>query len=382
MDGFHDPAPISAAVLDAVARAAAGHDLAGSFPHDSIAVLRDTGLLAMTVPRRLGGGGGGLARAAVVVEAVGTACASTALVLAMQFSHQNRVAANERMEPTLRDRVGTDAVTTGALINALRVEPALGTPARGGLPETIARRTGTGWSISGRKIYSTGAPGLQWMLVWARTDEDTPRVGHFLVPADTPGIRIEQSWDQLGLRASGSDDVVFTDVAVPAENAADIRLPADWRGPDPQGLAWGIVLTSAVYLGVAKAARNWVVRFLHERKPSNLGAALATLPRMQEAVGAIEERLAVNDALLATAIRMAEAEDTPNGQALNLFKTTLAENAVRAVEQALLLTGNHGLSRGNPLERHWRDVVCARVHTPQADTVHLAAGRAALGLSS
>jgi len=50
------------------------------------------------------------------------------------------------------------------------------------------------------------------------------------------------------------------------------------------------------------------------------------------------------------------------------------------VEQALSLTGNHGLSHANPLERHWRDVLCARVHTPQADAVYLAAGRAALGL--
>jgi alkylation response protein AidB-like acyl-CoA dehydrogenase len=381
MDGSHDASAALAPLLDSIARAAPGHDLAASFPHDSIALLREAGLLALTVPRRLGGGGAGLARAAAVVEEVGAACASTGLVLAMQFSHQNRVAASDRIALALRDRIGTDAVTRGALLNALRVEPALGTPARGGLPETTARRTETGWAITGRKIYSTGAPGLRWMLVWARTDEAAPRVGHFLVPADAPGIRIEESWDQLGLRASGSHDVVFTDVAVPAENAADIRLPAEWRGPDAQGQAWGIVLTSAVYTGVAKAARTWVVRFLHDRKPANLGAALATLPRMQEAVGAIEERLAVNDALLATAIRMTEGSENPNGQALNLVKTTLAENAVRAVEQALVLTGNHGLSRANPLERHWRDELCARVHTPQADSVHLAAGRAALGLS-
>jgi alkylation response protein AidB-like acyl-CoA dehydrogenase len=44
------------------------------------------------------------------------------------------------------------------------------------------------------------------------------------------------------------------------------------------------------------------------------------------------------------------------------------------------LTGNHGLSRSNPLERHLRDVLCARIHTPQPDAAHLAAGRAALGL--
>ena len=80
------------------------------------------------------------------------------------------------------------------------------------------------------------------------------------------------------------------------------------------------------------------------------------------------------------AVRAADAGTPLSGLTLNLFKTAIAENAVRAVEQALVLTGNHGLSRVNPLERYWRDVLCARVHTPQADSVHLAAGRAALGL--
>ncbi len=377
MDGFSQTPPVSSALLESIAQAAPGHDLRGSFPHDSIALLREAGLLSLTVPRRLGGGEVGLARAAEVVSAVGAACASTGLVLSMQLTHQGRLAASTTIAPELRDRVGADAVKHGGLLNALRVEPALGTPARGGMPDTIARRSGASWRLSGRKIYSTGAPGLRWFLVWARIDEGEPRVDSFLVLADAPGVSIEETWDQLGLRASGSHDVVLTDVEIPVEYAADIRRPDAWRGADPISHIWGVVLTGALYTGVAKAARDWVVKFLHDRKPANLGAALATLPRMQEAIGAIEERLAVNDALLDTAIRNADAG---GAQSLNLFKTTIAENAVRAVEQALTLTGNHGLSRHNPLERHWRDVMCARVHTPQADAVYLAAGRAALGL--
>ena len=77
---------------------------------------------------------------------------------------------------------------------------------------TIARRTETGWRLSGRKIYSTGAPILKWYAVWARTDEPEPRVGMFLVPAGLPGTWIVETWDHLGLRASGSHDVVFEDV--------------------------------------------------------------------------------------------------------------------------------------------------------------------------
>ncbi|MNO06445.1 hypothetical protein D3C81_2282130 [compost metagenome] len=55
-------------------------------------------------------------------------------------------------------------------------------------------------------------------------------------------------------------------------------------------------------------------------------------------------------------------------------------NAIRAVELALQLSGNHGLSRNYPVERHYRDVLCSRIHTPQNDSVLVAAGRAQLGL--
>jgi len=61
-------------------------------------------------------------------------------------------------------------------------------------------------------------------------------------------------------------------------------------------------------------------------------------------------------------------------------KYTVTSNAIRTLELALQLSGNHGLSRNNPLERHYRDVLCSRIHTPQNDSILTAAGRAALGI--
>ncbi len=123
MDGFAPRAAVPAAVLDAIAEAASRHDRDGSFPHDSLAALHGAGLLGLTVPAVLGGGGASLRSAARVVGAVGSACASTALILAMQLVHQHRVAAGENLPPELADAVGRAAVRDGALINALRVEP-------------------------------------------------------------------------------------------------------------------------------------------------------------------------------------------------------------------------------------------------------------------
>ena len=217
------------------------------------------------------------------------------------------------------------------------------------------------------------------MLVFARTDEAIPRTGLFLVPARNDGIRIEESWDHLGLRGSGSHDVVFEDVALPLDHAVDLRAPAEWARRDAVDVAWNTVLVAALYTGVAEAARDWIVGFLRERAPANLGAPLATLPRMQEAVGRIEALLLTNRRLIASAAADADASRPLDPTESGLIKTVATANAIEAVEEAVKLAGNHGLSRANPLERHLRDVLCARIHTPQPDVAFTQAGRRALG---
>lgn len=135
---------------------------------------------------------------------------------------------------------------------------------------------------------------------------------------------------------------------------------------------WSPVLTAAIYNAVAVAARDWFVRWLTERTPANLGAPLSTLPRFQELVGTIDGLLLQNRVLLDSA---AEGRlGAPHG---GLVKHLVTENAMAAVEKAIAATGNPGLSRHNPLQRHFRDVLCGRIHTPQADVVLTAAGKAA-----
>ena len=360
-------------------RRAAAHDRDGTFPHENFADLHEAGLLALAAPRALGGQGASSTQLAEVIGAIGYGCPATALVLSMQYIQQRQAARAGSLWPeALARRLVKDAVERGALINALRVEPELGSPARGGLPATVATKTPDGWRISGRKIYSTGAPVLKWLAVWARTDEAIPRVGTFLVRADDPGVLIEETWDHLGLRASGSHDVVLDGVLTPADHAVGLALPGDVPAKDSAFQAEMTLLLGALYNGVARAARDWLVGFLNQRVPSSLGASLATLPRFQESVGRIEGLLLSNRVLLERL-----ASDLDSGAGASVVEAGLAKNLVMAqaigvVQDALALTSNHGLSRHNPLERHLRDVLCGRVHTPQEDSVFVSAGRFAL----
>ena len=378
----HGETEIVARVLElsfTFAKRAALHDRDASFPFRNFEELSEAGLLSLTVPAALGGGGAGAQTTARVLQIFGKADPSTALVLSMHYIQHLVMARGARWPGRLVRKLAKESVEGIALINALRVEPELGSPSRGGLPATTARRTETGWRLTGRKIYSTGAPILKWYAVWAKTDEPRIRVGMFLVPAGLPGTRMAETWNHLGLRASGSHDLVFEEVVIPLDYEIDVREPEEWRTPDFTQATVHAIFIAAIYDGIARAARDWLIEFLKTRVPANLGSPLATLPRVQEILGAIEARLVVNARLIESF-----AADFDDGMLLsaaesNVIKLTVTNNAGAVVEDALSLTSNHGLSRNNRLERHYRDVLCGRIHTPQDDATRLAIGRSALG---
>ena len=359
------------------ARRAADHDRNATFPFENFAALKEADLLDLTVPAEFGGAGAGLLETCEVLGTVAQGDASTALVLAMQYLMHATIARSPRWPAHIRELVARDATEHGALINALRVEPELGTPARGGMPATIAQQVPDGWRISEHKIYVTGIPVLRWLMLWGKTEEAEPRVGTFLVPAQAPGIRILETWDHMGMRASGSHDVIFDAVTIPPDYAVDIREPAAWATRDDEQAAWYVLGISALYDGVARAARDWFVTYLTERTPTALGASLSTLPRFQEAVGEIDARMLTNRVLIESAATRTDNGKPPPAIESGLIKMTVTTNAIAAVERAVELIGNPALSRANQLERHLRDVLCSRIHTPQNDSILTAAGRAA-----
>jgi alkylation response protein AidB-like acyl-CoA dehydrogenase len=143
-------------------------------------------------------------------------------------------------------------------------------------------------------------------------------------------------------------------------------------------MAWNAAGIGAIYTGIARAARDWVILFLRHRVPSGLGAPLSTLPRAQEKVGEIEMLLSANDRLITSIATEADygLPATPTESAL--IKAMVIENAIRAVELAASLAGNHAHARANAIERHIRDVRSGRVQAPQADAAFVTSGRGVL----
>ncbi|NHO33863.1 acyl-CoA dehydrogenase family protein [Acetobacter fallax] len=353
------------------------YDRLGEIASENIADLKTAGLFGLAVPRDRGGAGIGLRAMVGIVARVARGDPSTALILAMQYLQTLGVALSATWPEEVRNEVFTTIIRDGALINALRVEPELGTPSRGGIPATRLKLVDGVWRLNGRKIFSTGSTALRWGIVWGATEEDVPRIGQILVPLDLPGVRIEKSWHQMGMRATGSDTVVFEDVAIPERYLVNL-IPAGSGSPETPALAtWHAIVVAALYDAVARCARDWLVSFLHSRVPTGLGRPLATLPRFHVVLGEIDGLLLTNEALLERALAQDDAGRADGTEAAQI-KRLMTENAIAAVGRAIEVTGNPGLSQDNALERHYRNVLCGRVHTPQADVVLEMAGQAVL----
>lgn len=369
-----------AAVTAEVAATAEQYDRTGDVPRAGLAAAHRAGLLTATVGTRYGGPGLGPRDTARILTALGEGDPSVALMaanlLAVHAGQDQRPHWPAAYYDDLLDR----SQSGPALANAVRAEPELGAPARGGLPTTVARRTPEGWSLSGRKAFATGGEALAYHVVWAVTDEPTPRVGHVIVPGDLPGIAWTRTWDHLGLRASNTHDVEYADVRLPLDAFVEIPLvdgvyrdPAASAGPASFG-------HPALYVGVARAARTAFADYARARVPSALGRPIAQTERIQAVAGEIDAQIVQAETLLHGALLRLEAGDADVIPQLSVVKVAIARSVVNAVQTAVAALGNPALSRHHPLERHLRDVLCVRVHPPQEDTALAAAGRRVLGV--
>ena len=336
---------------------AATHDRDATFPSEGLGELERNGYLTLASRE-----------AACVTELVlgnlelAKGDASLALVVAMHNALIGRV-----RDAAVWPRAHMERIAAGGLINSLASEPEMGSPSRGGLPSTTARRVADGFILNGRKTFSSGSTVLRWGVLSARVEGGGEAyLGSFLVPLDMKGVRIEPTWDTLGMRATCSHTVVLEDVFVDTD--AEVPRVTSMKDALPHERAWSLSV-SAVYLGVAEAARDFAVDFARHRKPTALGGrAIASLPNIRERAARMDLLLfQARGQLVSTSREWDAAPSADMEAALAAAKVTASNNAVTVAEEAMRLVGGSSMDRGLPLERHYRDVRGGLHHPPQDD---------------
>ena len=225
--------------FSAIAGRARVHDREASFPFESVEDLRAAGYLAAPVPAEYGGLGAPLAEVAAAQRALAKVDMSLAFAVGMHLMSVGSEAANRAWPDALRERIFRSVVAEGALLNQVATEPELGSPQGGGRPQTTLTPCGEGrYRIDGRKSFTTLAPDLTWFLTYTAVEDGSGGLARVAVHRDSPGLRIEETWDVVGLRSTGSHDVWFEGVEV-AE--ADILIRQDPKNSGQRGGGFCVV---------------------------------------------------------------------------------------------------------------------------------------------
>jgi len=354
-------------------------DAEARFPPEDLAALRESGLLGIMVPNRLGGPGASFAQYARVAMTLAAGSGASALVFNMHASVTGALAhAPDALARALgapegyfaaRDRV-LSAALDGAFFAVAMSERGAGS--RLSSLATTYTRSQAGFDIHGEKAFVSGAGLADSFLVAARSTADPSRVSYFLVEAGD-GVRIERTWDVLGMRGTASDDVTF-DVTVGEE--------ALLGGVEGLGLViaqlmpqWLVASYAAVYVGVARACVDAAVAYVTERSLERLAAVRSRIGRADAAVASAE--LLVLDA----ASRIdAAAGSAETNRAVYRAKLLAGQTAQEVAASMIEAAGAGATRRGHPLERLYRDARCGSLQPATSDVCADWLGMYALGL--
>jgi alkylation response protein AidB-like acyl-CoA dehydrogenase len=348
---------------------AAAVDATDSFVRENYRELRARGIFSMGVPLELGGGGAHFAELCATVHELAHSCGSTALALSM---HTHLVAAM-----VWRYRQGLPVADL--LRRIAREELVLvSTGASDWLRSSgIAERVEGGYRVSARKVFGSGSPAGDVLITSAPYEDafDGPSVLHFPVPISDPGVTVLDNWRAMGMRGSGSNDVVLEGVFVP-EDAVSLRRPrGKWHPFFNLAMTVANPLIMSAYVGVAEAARDLALQSVQRKRDD--ADVWYLLGEMENALATAQIAL---QSMIDLCANLNFTPDVTTANAVLVRKTIATQAVVTAVEKALEAVGGAALFRAMGMERLVRDIHGAPFHALQPKRQHRFTGRVLLGL--
>jgi len=373
---------LAAGMADDFAKRAAQHDEEASFPHENYARMRETGYTTLTIPEKFGGLGASMLERLKAQERLAMGCGPTALAINMHFNVIGLLIDLERkfhapnVEAMLR-RITSERLICGGsgsepdnAVIKLR-------------PRTTARREPGGWAINGRKIFGTQSIALNLFFAEA-TWEDAPEgqtiISFFIPPRDTPGLEFKDDWYTMGMRATASRSSEFKDAFIP-ESAVILQRRVSRSGRVTKVFAKAPFAIGAVYIGIAQAARDFVVEFMRDRPRFPLKHPMSHLPSVYNKVGEIDLLIETARAMMWKAgAEMNVDEPVSWSRKAVAARMVAIENSVKVVDLALRAVGGSSYFKRFPLERYYRDVRAGLYHPFDTDESLEFLGKSAFGL--
>jgi alkylation response protein AidB-like acyl-CoA dehydrogenase len=354
-------------------------DEASRFPAELIPKLAELGLLGIIFPEKYGGAGLGYIEYAIAIEELARVDGSVALIVAAH----NSLCTNHIY------KFGTEAQRQKYVVPLAQgkklgcwslTEPEAGSDAGG--TRTVAARQGGCWVLNGAKTFTTNGHYADVCVAMASTDREKGRHGisAFIIEKGTPGFRPGRKENKLGMRASDTSEVVFSDCRLPEENL--LGKQGDGFVNSLQVLDGGRISIAALALGMAQGACGAATKYAQERK--QFGKPIGEFEAIQFKLADMVTEISAAQMLVYHAAWLADKSNANGGgirftRESSMAKLYASEAAVRVANEAVQVFGGYGFIKDYPAEKFYRDVKLCTIGEGTSEIQRLVIARHILG---
>lgn len=363
---WHD---LAARHADTFAQRAAEYDLAGLFPHENYAEMKASGYTAMPIPADCHGGGASLLDICIAQNRLAQGCGATALAVNMHFGlpfvMTDLIALGDDGPKEMLTKIADEQLIVFGAITDPQVDSYKGITGMG-YTTVKAEKVDGGFRVNGRKGFGTNSPIGD--LFGCSAVYDDPADGEigliFVLPSDTAGLVCLNDWDTMGMRASQSHSWRLENVFVEEDHVFKHNL---WEWDKyARGLwAWHGGSFGAVYLGIAKAARDFAVNQTRDRTRLPFKHPESYYPGHQFLAAEMDIALhagwAWQTQIAERLIDINNRDDATIVEAVAMQYFCMRA-AMDVVNKAMDMVGGAALARRLPLERYYRDVRAGPMH--------------------
>ena len=360
---------LAAKHADTFAERAAEYDLEGKFPFENYAEMKESGYTAMPIPADCNGGGADLLDICIAQNRLAQGCGATALAVNMHFGlpfvMTDLVALGEDGPKEMLTKVADEQLIVFGAITDPQVDSYKGITGMG-YTTVKAVKEGSGFRINGRKGFGTNSPIGD--LFGSSAVYDDPEQGEigliFVLPIDTEGLVCLNDWDTLGMRASQSHSWNLENVFVEEDHVFKHNL---WEWDKyARGLwAWHGGTFGSIYLGIAKAARDFAINQTRDRTRLPFKHPESYYPGHQFLAAEMDIALnagwAWQQKIAQRLIDINNRDDDTIVEAVSMQYFCMRA-AMDVVNKAIDMVGGSALARRLPLERYYRDVRAGPIH--------------------
>ena len=367
-------------------------DEASRFPSELIPKLAELGLLGIIFPENYGGAGLGYIEYVIAIEELARVDGSVALIVAAH----NSLCTNHIY------KFGTEAQRQKYVVPLAQgkklgcwslTEPEAGSDAggtrtvatrRGGASRTLrdSGQAGSGWVLNGAKTFTTNGHYADVCVAMAVTDREkgSHGISAFVIEKGTPGFKPGKKENKLGMRASDTSEVVFSDCGVPEENL--LGKQGDGFVNSLQVLDGGRISIAALALGMATGACEAATKYAQERK--QFGKPIADFEGIQFKLADMATEISAAQMLVYHAAWLADKSNANGGglrftRESSMAKLYASEAAVRVANEAVQVFGGYGFIKDYPAEKFYRDVKLCTIGEGTSEIQRLVIARHILG---